>query len=89
MRPIVVAIASIIAAVTKAESLSMSFALDIAALDIAAYGSMSMDGIEYMSYMSMDGMEYGTFQAGTTSKGSKRPQVAKAGKKTGRLLGTK
>jgi hypothetical protein len=46
---------------------------------------MSMDGIEYLSYMSMVGMEYGTFQAGTTSKGSKRPQVAKAGKKTGRL----
>ena len=67
----------------------MSLALDIVALDIGfldgSMSIMSMDGIEYLSYMSMVGMEYGTFQAGTTSKGSKRPQVAKAGKKTGRL----
>ena len=61
----------------------MSFALDIAAIDIGFLdSSMSMDGIEYMSYMSMVSNEYGTSQAGTTSKGSKSPQVAKAGKKT-------
>ena len=75
MRLIVVAIATIVvAADTKAESLSMSSALFIGFL----CGSMSVDGREYLH---MNHLDYETLQAGTTNV-FKSPVQTKAGTKT-------
>ena len=75
MRLIVVAIATIVvAADTKAESLSMSSALFIGFL----CGSTSVDGLEYLPRNHLD---YETLQAGTTNT-SKSPVQTKAGTKT-------